>query len=240
MICPRQNTVELLAALLDSEKVVHIRGTPASGKSELAKLLRDHYIEKSTNVFFVEIWESLDRFVGEAWDRLAQQLHNVSSSHKPADCFASPPVLIIDEAQLSYTDSVFWNIIIKELLDRAARVDIKICLFCSYGSVLTGVDRNSVLYTPATFSPTQRVTLTPQENECSPHIGLFYTMVEFNDVVSRLIRYKFQEQFTLNEEAASYIFSFTNGHPGGVSSVMSYIYDVCFRKRVGSTLDWFA
>ena len=179
----------MLAALLDSEKVVHIRGTPASGKSELAKLLRDHYIEKSPNVFYVEIWKSLDRFVGEGWDRLAQQLHSVSSSHNLADCFASPPVLIIDEAQLSYTDSGLWNIIIKQLIDRAAPVDIKICLFCSYGSALTGVDRDSVLYTPGTFWPTQRVTLTPQENECLPGIGLFYTMVEFNDVVSRLIRY---------------------------------------------------
>jgi hypothetical protein len=57
-------------------------------------------------------------------------------------------VIIIDEAQLSYTDSNLWNIIIKELLDGTAPVDIKICLFCSYGSPLTGVDANVVLYSP--------------------------------------------------------------------------------------------
>jgi hypothetical protein len=56
----------MLAALLDSEKVVHIRGPPASGKSELAKLLRDYYIEKSRRVFFVGLWTSLGGFVGDA------------------------------------------------------------------------------------------------------------------------------------------------------------------------------
>jgi hypothetical protein len=174
------------------------------------------------------MWTSLNGCV-DAWDRLAQLLHTSLDSQT---------VIIVDEAQMSYSDSSFWNIIIKDLLDGRQRADIKICLFCSYGSALRGVDARHVLYTPGVIKPAQRVTLTPQENESSPRIGLFFTMVEFNDTVSRLIRYKFEEQFTLDEEAASYIFSFTNGHPGGVSSVMEYIYDVCFRKRVGSTLDW--
>jgi hypothetical protein len=221
----------MLAALLDSEKVVHVRGPPASGKSELAKLLKDHYIEKSRRVFFVRLWTTLlDGFVDDAWDRLAERFHG----------FASQTVIIIDEAQLSYTDSNLWNVIIKELLDGTAPVDIEICLFCSYGSPLTGVDVMTGYYSPGVLKPTQRVTLAPHEDECLPRVGLFFTMVEFNDVVSRMIRYIFQEQFTLDEEAASYIFSFTNGHPGGVSSVMEYIYHVRFRKRVGSTLDWLA
>ena len=71
------------------------------------------------------------------------------------------------------------------------------------------------------------------------HISAFFSQwSSLMRAVSLLIRYKFEEQFTLDEETASYIFSFTNGHPGGVSSVMEYIHDVCFRKRVGSTLDW--
>jgi hypothetical protein len=43
--CPRTPTVEQLAALLDHKRVVHLRGTPASGKSVLSQLLRDYYIE---------------------------------------------------------------------------------------------------------------------------------------------------------------------------------------------------
>jgi hypothetical protein len=32
--------------------------------------------------------------------------------------------------------------------------------------------------------------------------------------------------FTLDEEAQSYIFTVTNGHPGGVESIISFIFDV--------------
>ena len=43
LICPREHTVSELAATLDEVNIVHIRGTPASGKTRLSELLRDHY-----------------------------------------------------------------------------------------------------------------------------------------------------------------------------------------------------
>ena len=54
----------------------------------------------------------------------------------------------------------------------------------------------------------------------------FFTRIEFDDAASRIIRYVYPEQFTLDREAEDYLFSLTNGHPGGLSSMMSYIYHV--------------
>lgn len=45
----------MLAALVDSERIVHVQGTPASGKSTLSRLLRDYYIEKSRCIFHGEM-----------------------------------------------------------------------------------------------------------------------------------------------------------------------------------------
>lgn len=42
-VCPRERTVSKLAAILDDVNIVLVRGTPASGKTYLSKLLRDHY-----------------------------------------------------------------------------------------------------------------------------------------------------------------------------------------------------
>jgi len=229
-ICPRQSTVSMLATLVDSERIVHVRGTPASGKSILSRLLRDYYIEKSRNVFFMERWTSLEGFDvdgDDSWNKLVQLLQKKFPSHSPADYLASGTVIIVDEAQSSYADSCFWNTIIKQRQFNEG-ADIRICLFCSYGSPLTGVEQDRVFYTPAVLNPGQCVTLTPQPNKYSPQIGLFFTRVEFNDAVFRIIHYLYPEQFTFDEEAKKYLFSLTNGYPGGVSSMISYIYDVCF------------
>lgn len=126
-----------------------------------------------------------------------------------------------------HADLCLQNTIIKQRQSNEG-ADIRICLLCSYGSPLTGVEQDYVFYTPAVPNPGKCVTLTPQPSKYSPQIGLFFTRVEFSDAVSRIIHCLFLEQFTLDEEAQDYLFSLTNGHPGGVSSMMSFIYDACF------------
>jgi hypothetical protein len=141
------------------------------------------------------------------------------------DFFASKTVIIIDEAQMSYRDEFFWNTIIKERCYGGGR-DIRLCLFCSYGSPQTGPDADGLYFTLATFGPPRRITLTPQPQENSPQIGFFFTWDVFNEAVSRLATYSYQEMFTLDEEAQSYLFTITNGHPGSVASMVSFIFDV--------------
>ncbi|KAH1721440.1 hypothetical protein KXW66_007649 [Aspergillus fumigatus] len=145
------------------------------------------------------------------------------------DYLAPGTILIIDEAQRSYSDTLFWNSIIKPRLSHEG-LDISFCLFCCYGSPLTGVDMeldtDIRAFTPAHFKLAQRVTLTPQSHPSSPPIGLFFTRSEFTDAAQRLTaNSRLQEKFTLRPDAEDYLFSLTNGHPGGLSSVLKYIHD---------------
>ncbi|KAH1426977.1 hypothetical protein KXX64_004267 [Aspergillus fumigatus] len=145
------------------------------------------------------------------------------------DYLAPGTILIIDEAQRSYSDTLFWNSIIKPRLSHEG-LDISFSLFCCYGSPLTGVDMeldtDIRAFTPAHFKLAQRVTLTPQSHPSSPPIGLFFTRSEFTDAAQRLTaNSRLQEKFTLRPDAEDYLFSLTNGHPGGLSSVLKYIHD---------------
>ncbi|KAL2005990.1 hypothetical protein VTN00DRAFT_9644 [Thermoascus crustaceus] len=87
---------------------------------------------------------------------------------------------------------------------------------------MTGVDR--VGFTPATFGPEQRITLTPQPDEDSPKLGLFFTPDEFDEAVSLLTTNQYDGKFTFDEEAMSYLYKLTNGHPGGVTSLVNFLH----------------
>lgn len=52
--CPRQKTVEDMAALLDETSLIHVYGPRASGKSTLARQLADHLTAKNEPVIFVD------------------------------------------------------------------------------------------------------------------------------------------------------------------------------------------
>lgn len=63
--CLRKDTVSKLAAAVDSQIVILIRGTPASGKTVLSQLLRDYYLENNRKVFLLETWKPLECFHGQ-------------------------------------------------------------------------------------------------------------------------------------------------------------------------------
>lgn len=219
-----------LAAAVDSQNVIHIRGTPASGKTVLSQLLLDYYLTNDRNVFLLETWEPLEASQsGDPWTRFG--LHLQQKYPEFDTTWKSVPantVVIIDEAQGSYRDTYFWNTIIKNRRSGQDK-DIKICLFSFYGSPSTGVeeDDNKNEFTPVTFGPAQRITLTPQLDEDSPDIGLFYTEDEFREVVSLLTTNRFDEPFAIDKTAMDYMYDLTNGHPGGVTAIIDFLQNVC-------------
>ncbi|KAL4788605.1 hypothetical protein BJX76DRAFT_1427 [Aspergillus varians] len=222
--CLRKDTVSKVAAAVDSQNVIHIRGTPASGKTVLSELLRDYYLENHRNVFLLEIWKSLESFPGnDPWTQFALLLRQRYPGYSLKDFLAPKTIILVDEAQASYTDYSFWNTIIKERRSGEGK-DIKICLFCSYGSPLTGLEVDRVWFTPVNFGPAQRITLTPQPGEDSPKLGLFFTPDEFAEAVLLLTTHKYDEKFTIDDEAISYLYELTNGHPGGVTSLVNFLY----------------
>ncbi|KAL4920267.1 hypothetical protein BDW62DRAFT_216167 [Aspergillus aurantiobrunneus] len=223
--CLRKDTVSKVAAVVDSENVVHIRGTPASGKTTLSELLRDYYLENHRNVFLIKRWKVLmESFDNEDhWTQFAMLLQAYFPRYKIKDFFAPKTIILIDEGQGSYRDHCFWNNIIKERKDGRGE-DIKICLFCSYGSPATGLDNNKLYFTPATFAPASRITITPQAGEDAPKVGLFFTPDEFAEAVFLLTKYGHEEEFTVDDNAISYLYELTNGHPGGMKSLVNFLY----------------
>ncbi|KAL5356892.1 hypothetical protein BJX96DRAFT_143569, partial [Aspergillus floccosus] len=99
LTCPRQDTVSAFAGIIASEPVVHVRGTPASGKTTLAYLLTAHLVKKGWNVFFLKTWgEELEHFcLGDdtAWDGLERKLQHYYPRHTSADFFGPKSLLIV-------------------------------------------------------------------------------------------------------------------------------------------------
>lgn len=216
-------------------KIVHVRGTPASGKTRLSELLRDYYKEKGTKVFLLIGWTNLSRV--DPWGSLCKLVESCDADPEtPSSEFKekegrdwvlySNVVILVDEAQKTYSDDIFWNKIMKERQSfRHKHINFQLCLFCSYGSPASGPDMT--YFTPETICNNQRISLTPQNQRDSPPIGLYYSKDEFNDVVSRSLAYLYTEKFSFDGQALDYIFALSNGHPGAVGSLLNALYEVC-------------
>lgn len=234
-VCPRSETVETLVQMLNEYAVVHVRGTPATGKTTLALLLQKH-LEGSHRVIFIDHWEANFRSTGY----LVEQSHQ--SGHKEVqanDFFGSQNdnvVFIIDEAQVTYADSHLWYTVIKTRIGRS--YGPRFCLFSSYGSPSTGAPEFNypVATTPPILRREQRVSLTIPTGLEGSKISLFYTPAEFEDVIVRFCR-RSTVEFTLAQDLQSYTFSLTNGHPGMVHAILTFIELVRTYMRVmGYTL----
>lgn len=137
----RDDTVSKLAEIGYSQGIVHVRGTPASGKSVLSLLLRDYYRRNGRIVFRLGVWEQNlgDLNDEDPWASFAQILRRkYPNMKKKQEIFADGNVIILDKAQGTYGDTAFWNYIVKSV---QGRIDYhkKLCLFASYGSPSTGL-----------------------------------------------------------------------------------------------------
>ena len=226
--CPRTDTVEKLADLLDDKHVIHVRGTPSSGKTTLASLLWMYYQERGHRVVFVPYW--ID--VKDPHEFLAQlcELAGITGVNSSNILSRDDIIFIVDEAQSSYGDNLFWLQIVKYQSDR--HCGPKICLFASYGSPITGSPMmggpNTGHQTVPSHSTPVRLgpSLTVSKIATTPNVCLFYNQEEFDDVLKRLCSRSWST-CGFSSDAGSYLYSITDGHPGAVSSLMSYVYTVC-------------
>ncbi|KAF5367794.1 hypothetical protein D9615_010503 [Tricholomella constricta] len=202
ILSSRRETVTALYAKLQELKYVHVRGTPASGKSSLASLLISHIKEvesKETEIIHLVGWaEQEDHPEGGGTWLAKRQWH-----------FQEGAVLVVDEAQGSYWDTMFWNNI------KAIRPDsrCRVITLASYG--IAG--REYTGDTPG-VSPHNTVGLDPIDFEGQASVGLLLNKSEFDDFVAvRFIDHRFDASLL---EA---IFDLTNGHVGACEDFLRFI-----------------
>ncbi|KAL4928198.1 uncharacterized protein BDV17DRAFT_282179 [Aspergillus undulatus] len=203
-VCPRTETVEKLAALLDDKRILHIRGTPSSGKSTLAGLLVRFYKQRNEPV---------------------QRCAVNGFRHAELGFWELNFIFIIDEAQSSYNDSSFWLGVIKTR--HGCSTGPRLCLFASYGSPTTGAPPYQYPFqtTPVHLGPAQRVGITRSHLSGSPDVCLFYDEAEFRDAVDRICA-RPSVAFNLDDDARDYLWTITNGHPGAVNALVTYVHEV--------------
>jgi hypothetical protein len=182
-------------------KCLQVRGTPASGKSSLADLLIE-YIEKvegPTHIVLLVGWASQEDHPegGGTW-LAGKDWH-----------FEDGAVLVVDEAQGSYWDKLFWNRI------KAIRPDsrYRVITFASYGSA----GRDYINDTPG-VPPHNTVGLKPIDVDGQASVGLLLSKSEFDDFVAvSFPHHRFDASFL------DALFDFTHGHVGACDDFLRFI-----------------
>lgn len=129
--CLRTDTAQELARILDDERVAHVRGTPASGKTTLAYLLHEHYRQQNVPSVILSAWPQGDAHVHT--DILVRRAQDAGHTFVTLDTLRNTNVVyIIDQGQMSYQDSGLWLGFIKSRNNR--QVGPRVCVFTSYGS----------------------------------------------------------------------------------------------------------
>jgi hypothetical protein len=220
-ICPRTDTVEKLATILDEKRVIHVRGTPASGKTTLAILLWEYYHERRKPVIFLHGWHNVSDPRNHLVNQCKEHGYRGVEAHTLTDVNV---VFIIDEATQSYNDLDLWLGIIKT--QSGSHWGPKICLFSSYGNPATGPAQYPVRSTPVYFGPSQRISITASRFVENGYGCLFYSREEFEDVVNKRCSNP-TSMFELDPVARKYLYSVTNGHPGAANALLNFISMVC-------------
>lgn len=136
-------------------------------------------------------------------------------------------LIIIDEAQLTYTCRSFWIDFINPLAsDRAVNGPI-VVLFSSYGSPFELSFEETA---PIQLHAGQRVSIRPRYNT-NLQVSLYFTRLEFDDVVARVCKAESElgHLFDISAELSQYVWEITSGHPGATRVILDFLahVDVC-------------
>ena len=144
----------------------------------------------ASSVYRIENWPREDERSVDA--KLAEREITLSGS----------TFLLFDEGQNTYHDKSLWNTLFKDPLP-----NIRIVIFCSYGSPSNRVKLEVETSTPNKLHDRQKLQLKPTPDF---PFGLLLTREDFDDMVRRtditLIR--------LSDEVCTSIFEWTGGHVG--------------------------
>jgi hypothetical protein len=226
----RENTVAKLWEQVQLHRVIHIRGTPGSGKTFLARLLRFYLWKTMPNLkIYSTSWPNESKFKENGLHKGSyyHELLNVATS-KPMDARfdwleLKNTLLIIDEAQRSYEYDSLWADFLRSQAGRGRKGGILVILLSSFGSPSEAPVQVKGS-APMSFAPEQRVSVRPLPNRNNPEVSLYFTLAEFKDVVTRTCNYYNTtdpgKPFLPSLEVLDYIWALTNGHPAGTRAVL--------------------
>ncbi|KAG8810124.1 hypothetical protein FRC17_003081 [Serendipita sp. 399] len=206
----RHVTVSALYERLCCYHFVLVCGTPASGKSTLAQLLEQHIRlkEPSTHPILIDNWP----------ENRSSWVSKLTEMFDPS----GPNTIIIDEGQLTYWDTSFWNSFLKMITPESTN---RVILFASYGSPH---NRVSVFGTTAFVPDVNRVSLRPIDHgDNVAQAGLLLLPDEFHDLVERRCpKRHFKEDFI------DYIYGFTAGHVGATRDLLTIVLEHDSYRRI--------
>ncbi|KAG8999525.1 hypothetical protein FRB94_006124 [Tulasnella sp. JGI-2019a] len=197
-LIPRTALIDTLLKKLDEYHVIQVRGTPASGKTSLCRLLYHELLERcegtDSEIYMLSQWPKDDPEV-ERFRRAVPKWFNGPVRY-----------ILFDEAQSSYWDRSLWNDYFKTIMYRGT--SIRLVLFCIH---------DNPSYRPYhLLELAARITLRLTSTS---DIGLLLTRPEYNELLK-----KSPKRIHFVEDLKDAIYEWTAGHVGAVVSVLLYIH----------------
>jgi hypothetical protein len=212
----REETIRGLVKLLERHTVVHVRGTPFSGKTTLSILLRAYLNAQAKPVVLILVWEKTI----PASQFLVQVARAKGFLVDESMVYHTTITFIVDEAQTTYEGCDLWNGDLKYLSGRG--MGTRMILFASYGSPTIGYLDAPEIPTPLILGPSQRVSLMPRDEPEAPTVGLFFSEAEFYETCER-VQLGSARPLPLEPSCRKFIFLLTNGHPAAVHAILHYL-----------------
>lgn len=212
-------------------RVLHIRGTPASGKTILRLLLTRHIRLSHPNwhITSLEVWpEGLQKDDLVGTEKSIESRLSLSRDEWP---FAQDRVFLVDEAQMTYSNIYFWNCFLK-LIDYTQGVYV--VLFSSYGSP-GGRPVDLVNVTPPVLRPDQRISLVWTASPGFDPVGLLFTREEAIEVVALATEHH-QDTPNFAPELLDWLYDLSTGHAGALNSLIQILLQGMYLLKIKSIL----
>jgi hypothetical protein len=216
-----------------------VRGTPASGKTIVMRLVANKLLKmysRESPIYILYGWD-MEKISKVGWNAYLYQETGVSGN----DWLTHRAYLLLDEAQESYGDSELWAAFFKSI-ERYVDAPFVI-LFSSYGSPgrgFEGFGGQEHIKTPMVFAPKQQISLRPEKDfddnlpifiqsgkstelhTCRP-VGLLLGEDEAMDI---LTQYAIESSLSLSADLKKELFLISDGHVGLLTSLVDILLKV--------------